>query len=86
LTSEIERIKILEGKISQVVEYINKLLSENEKFKQQVKELKTEKKSIEEQAQKAGKLTDSLKKSEEEREVIREKIEHIINQIEQLGI
>ena len=86
MTSEIERIKILEGKISQVVEYINKLLSENEKFKQQVKELKTEKKSIEEQAQKAGKLTDSLKKSEEEREVIREKIEHIINQIEQLGI
>jgi cell division protein FtsB len=86
LTSELERIKILEGKVSQVVEYINKLLSENEKLKQQLKDLKIEKKSIAEQARKAGKLDESLKIFEKEREVIKEKIETIINQIDQLEL
>ena len=65
MTSELERIKILEGKISQVVDYVNKLLQENEKLKQQVRELKTEKKNFEEQAKKAGKFGEDLKKYEE---------------------
>jgi len=86
LTSELERIKILEGKISQVVEYVNKLLQENEKLKQQVRELKTEKKNFEEQARKAGKFGEDLKRYEKEREVIKEKVETIIGQIDQLGI
>jgi len=42
LTSELERLKILEGKISQVVDHINKLVSENDRLKQQLKELKAE--------------------------------------------
>jgi regulator of replication initiation timing len=37
LTSEIERIKILEGKIGHVIEYIGKLTAENDKLKQQLK-------------------------------------------------
>ncbi len=86
MTSELERIKILEGKISQVVEYVNKLLQENERLKQQVKELKTEKKNFEEQARKAGKFGEDLKKYEKEREIIKEKVETIIGQIDQLGI
>ena len=40
MTTELERIKILEGKISQVIDYIAKLTAENDKLKQQVKELK----------------------------------------------
>lgn len=86
MTSELERIKILEGKISQVVEYVNKLLQENERLKQQVKELKTEKKNFEEQARKAGKFGEDLKRYEKEREIIKEKVETIIGQIDQLGI
>ena len=86
MTSELERIKILEGKISQVVEYVNKLLQENERLKPQVKELKTEKKNFEEQARKAGKFGEDLKRYEKEREVIKEKVETIIGQIDQLGI
>ena len=86
MTSELERIKILEGKISQVVEYVNKLLQENEKLKQQVRELKTEKKNFEEQARKAGKFGEDLKRYEKERGVVKEKIETIIEQIDQLGI
>ena len=86
MTSELERIKILEGKISQVVEYVNKLLQENEKLKQQVRELKTEKKNFEEQAKKAGKFWEDLKRYEKERGVVKEKIETIIEQIDQLGI
>jgi SMC interacting uncharacterized protein involved in chromosome segregation len=86
LTSELERIKILEGKISQVVEYINKLTSENEKLKQLIKDLKAEKKDMEEQAKKAGKLDEDLKKYESEREILKQKIEAIISQIDQLGI
>jgi cell shape-determining protein MreC len=86
LTSEIERIKILEAKISHVVDYINKILSENEKLKQQAKELRAEKKEFEEMLGKANKLDENLKKYHKEREVIKEKIETIISQIDQLGI
>jgi len=82
LTSELERIKILEGKISQVVDYINKLLSENERLKKNVKELKEEKKNYVDQAKKAGQLDKSLTIFKKEREAIKEKIETIINQID----
>jgi len=86
LTTELERIKILESKISHVIEFINKLMGENEKLKQQVKELKAEKKSFEEQAQKIGKLDEDLKVYQKEREVIKGKIEAIISQIDRIEI
>lgn len=86
MTSELERIKILEGKISQVIEYINRLTSENEKLKQQIKELRAEKKDFEEQVKKAGKADADLKRYESEREILKGKIEAIINQIDQIGI
>jgi chromosome segregation ATPase len=86
LTSELERIKILEGKISQVVDYLNNLVAENEKLKQQVKELKASNKALAETEKRAGRLDESLKKYENEREVIKEKIETLINQIDQLGL
>lgn len=86
MTSEIERIKILEGKITRIVDYINKLTDENDKLKQQVKTLKLEQKTFSEQAKKVGLLDESLKKYEEEREVIRGKIDTIISQIDKLEI
>lgn len=86
MTSELERIKILEGKISQVVDYVNKLVSENEKLKQQIKDLRTEKKNFADQARRAGKLDENLKTYEKEREVIKERIETIINQIDQIEL
>jgi FtsZ-binding cell division protein ZapB len=86
LTSELERIKILEGKISQVVEYINKINSENTEFKKQVRDLKAEKKTLGDEARRAGKLDESLKSLEKEREVIKTKVESIIGQIDQLEI
>ncbi len=81
-----ERLKILEGKISQVVDYINKLVSENDRLKQQIKELKAGKKSFEEQAKRADKIGQDLKKYEEERTVMKDKIELIINKIDELEI
>jgi FtsZ-binding cell division protein ZapB len=86
LTSELERIKILEGKISQVVDYINKLTAENERLKQQLKELKTERKKYEEEFRQSSRIEENLKKCEEERKIIKGKIETIIGQIDQLGI
>jgi len=86
LTSELERIKILEGKISQVVEYISRINTENEELKKQVRELKAEKKELSDQARRAGKLDESLKTFEKEREVIKGKIETIITQIDQLEL
>jgi len=86
LTSELERIKILEGKISQVVEYINKINSENVQLKKQVQDLKAEKKALGDEARRAGKLDENLKSFEKEREVIKTKIESIIGQIDQLEI
>jgi len=86
LTSELERIKILEGKISKVVDYLNNLIAENERFKQQLKELKVSNKALSEKEKRADQLDESLKKYENEREVIKEKIEILINQIDQLGL
>lgn len=86
MTSELERLKILEGKISQVVDYINKLVSENDRQKQQIKELKAEKKDFEEQAKKTEKIDQNLQKYEEERAVMKGKIELIINKIDELEI
>ena len=86
MTSELERIKILEGKITQVVDYINKLIIENEKLKQQNRELKVEKKTFVEQAKKAGRLDEDLQIIKEEREAIKGKIDTIIKQIDQLEL
>ena len=86
MTSELERLKILEGKISHVVDHINKLVSENDRLKQQMKELKAEKKMFEEQAKKADKIDQDLQKYEEEKTAIKGKIELIINKIDELEI
>ncbi len=86
MTSELERIKILESKVTQVVDYINKLLKENEKLKQQIKELKTEKKDFEGQVKRAEKLDEDLKRYTQDRKVMKEKIETILDQIDQVGI
>jgi hypothetical protein len=61
-------------------------MGENEKLKQQVKELKAEKKSFEEQAQKIGKLDEDLKIYQKEREAMKGKIEAIISQIDRIEI
>lgn len=86
MTTELDRMKILEGKISHVIEYINKLTAENEKLKQQIKDLRVEKKDMEELAKRAGKLDEDLKKYENERDLVRGKVEAIITQIDKLGI
>ena len=86
MTSELERIKILESKVTQVVDYINKLLKENEKLKQQVKELKTEKKDFEDQVKRTEKLDEELKRYAQDRKIMKEKIETILDQIGQVGI
>ncbi len=86
MTSELERIKILEEKISQVVDYINKLINENTKLKQQLKELKSTKKDFEDEAKRAEKLHEDLERYERERGVIKEKIDSVISLIDQLEI
>ena len=86
MTTEIDRIKILEGKIAHVVEYIAKLTAENEKLRQQLKEFKTDKKEIDEQGRKIARLDEELKKSESDRDTIKGRIEALIGQIDQLGI
>ncbi|GAH42140.1 unnamed protein product [marine sediment metagenome] len=86
MTSELERIKILESKVTQVVDYINKLIKENEKLKQQIKELKTEKKDFEDQVKRTEKLDEDLKRYAQDRKIMKEKIETILDQIDQVGI
>jgi FtsZ-binding cell division protein ZapB len=86
LTSELERIKILESKVTQVVDYINRLLKENEQLKQQIKELKAEKKDFEGQVKRTEKLDEDLKRYAQDRKVMKEKIETILGQIDQVGI
>ena len=86
MTSELERIKILEGKIGQVVDHIHKLTAENEKLKQQLKESRAEKKESEENARRLARLDEEMKKHEGERDLLKGKIEAIIGQIDKLGL
>jgi len=86
VSTELDRMKILETKISHVLEYITKLSAENEKLKQQIKDLRVEKKDMEELAKRAGKLDEDLKRYENERDLVRGKVEAIIGQIDKLGI
>lgn len=86
MTSELERIKILEGKISQVIDFIKKMTAENDRLKDQVKELRSDRKELEEAARKSGRLEETIKKYEEERDAIKGKIEAIIKEIDQLGL
>ena len=86
MTDELERIKILEGKIAHVIDYVTKLSGENEKLKQQIKDLRIEKKDMEELAKRAARLDEDIKRYENEREALRGKIETIIGQIDKIGI
>lgn len=86
MSTELDRMKILETKIGHVMEYISKLSAENEKLKQQIKDLRSEKKDMEELAKRAGKLDEDLKRYENERDLVRGKVEAIIGQIDKLGI
>jgi len=86
MTTEIERLKVLEGKIVHVLEVVGRLTAENEKLKQQVKDLRGEKKDMEEIAKRAAKLDEDLKRYENERETLKGRIETIITQIDKLGL
>ncbi len=86
MTTELERIKILEGKIGLVVDHIHKLTTENDKLKQQIKDLKAERKESEDNARKIARLDEEMKKYEGEREVLKGKIEAIIGEIDKLGL
>jgi SMC interacting uncharacterized protein involved in chromosome segregation len=86
MTTELDRMKILEGKISHIIEFVNKLTAENDKLKAQIKELRVEKKDMEELARRAGKLDEDLKRYENERELIKTRIEAVIGQIDKLGL
>ncbi|MBU1338537.1 MAG: hypothetical protein KKD56_05670, partial [Acidobacteria bacterium] len=63
-----ERIKILEGKISHVINYVQSVLAENEKLKKTIGELQSDIKTMESKAGEAEKLDQNLKKYEKERE------------------
>jgi len=86
MTTEIDRMKVLEGKIGLVIEHITRVTAENEKLKALVKELRAEKKDMEDLAKRAGKLDEDLKRAENEREAVKGRIEAIIGQIDKLGI
>lgn len=86
MTTEIDRMKVLEGKIGLVIEHMTRATAENEKLKVQVKDLRAEKKDMEELAKKAGKLDEELKRAENEREALKARIEAVIGQIDKLGI
>jgi vacuolar-type H+-ATPase subunit I/STV1 len=86
VTTELERIKVLEGKIGHVIDYVNKLAGENDKLRQQLKDLRAEKKDMEELARRSGKLDEELKRYDNERELLKSKIEALIGQIDKLGI
>ncbi len=86
MTTELERIKILEGKIGLVVDHIHKLTAENDKLKQQIKDLKADKKESEDNARKIARMDEEMKKYEGERDVLKGKIEAIIGEIDKLGL
>jgi cell division protein FtsB len=86
MTTELDRLKVLEAKIGHVAEYINKLAAENEKLKIQVKDLRSEKKDLDDLAKRAARLDEDMKRYENERETLKGRIDAIIAQIDKLGL
>jgi FtsZ-binding cell division protein ZapB len=86
MTTELERLKVLEAKIGHVVEFINRLSSENDKLKVQIKDLRAEKKDMEDLAKRAARLDEDAKRYENERETLKGRIDAIIAQIDKLGL
>ena len=86
MTTEFERLKILEGKITHILAHVQTLAGENEKLRQQVKDLKSEKKDAEEMAKRMAKLDEDAKRYENEREAVKGRIEVLIAQIDKLGL
>ena len=86
MTTELERIKILEGKIAHIIDHVQKLSGENEKLRLQIKDLKAEKKDAEETAKRLAKLDEDVKRYENEREAVRGRVEALIAQIDKLGM
>ena len=86
MTTEFERMKILEGKIAHILAHVQTLTGENEKLRQQVKDLKTEKKDAEETSKRMAKLDEDVKRYENEREAVKGRIEVLIAQIDKLGL
>lgn len=86
MTAEIERLKVLEGKIAHIIDHVQKLSGENEKLRLQIKDLKAEKKDAEETAKRLAKLDEDVKTYENEREAIRGRVEVLIAQIDKLGM
>jgi cell division protein FtsB len=69
-----------------VAEYIAKLAAENDKLKAQVKELRTERKDLDDLAKRAARLDEDMKRYENERETLKGRIDAIIAQIDKLGL
>ncbi len=86
MTNEIDRLKVLEGKISGLIEHLGRLAGENEKLRQAVKDLRAERKDSEDLGRKIAKLDGDVKRYENEREEMKGKIESIISQIDKLGL
>ena len=86
MTTEFERMKILEGKIAHILSHVQTLSGENEKLRQQVKDLKAEKKDAEETSKRMAKLDEDVKRYENEREAVKGRIEVLIAQIDKLGL
>jgi seryl-tRNA synthetase len=86
VTTELERLKILEGKIGHIVELVHRLSGENEKLRQTIKEMRAEKKDAEEMVRRLAKLDEDMKRYENEREAIKGKVEVLIDQIDKLGL
>jgi cell division protein FtsB len=86
MTAELARLKVLEAKIGHVAEFIAKLGAENDKLKAQVKEMRTEKRDLDELAKRAAKLDEDMKRYENEKEALKGRIDAIIAQIDKLGV
>ncbi|MDD8026603.1 MAG: hypothetical protein PHI34_08805 [Acidobacteriota bacterium] len=86
MTTELDRLKVLEAKIGHVLEFINKIGAENEKLKIQIKDLRSEKKDLDELSKRAARLDEDMKRYENERETLKGRIDAIIAQIDKLGL
>jgi seryl-tRNA synthetase len=86
VSNDIDRLKVLEGKIGGLIEHLRRLAADNDKLKQTVKDLRAERKDSEDLGRKIVKLDGEVKRYENEREEMKGKIETIISEIDKLGL
>lgn len=81
----LEKIKMLEDRISEVMEYIKKLQKERVEIEQKLQEKEMAFKEAQQQVEASKKIEDEYNRMKDERIEVRSRVEKILNELKGIG-